>query len=143
MLTKTTQFCCAVWHDGVFSIPHWVLTRDYFVNDGSFGESCMPWVAPENFERFNPAIPRRLQQFKNGPPTIVIHSDKDYRVPITEGLAFFRTLQAQKVPSVFLTFSDEDHWVMKGENSLVWHKEVWGWMRKCVDGEIKRGDDKY
>lgn len=69
----------------------------------------------------------------------MIHSEKDYRVPITEGLAFFQTLQAQGVPSRFLTFEDEGHHVLGPENSLVWHEEVWGWMRRCVNGEIKRG----
>lgn len=84
-----------------------------------------------------------MKNWNNGPPTIVIHSEKDYRCPITEGLAIFNTLQAQGVPSRFLTFSDEGHWVLGAENSLEWYSTVWDWVQRCVDGEIKRGDKTW
>ena len=138
-----SQFCCAVWHDGVFSTSHFVSSRDYPVNDGSFGTSWMPWIDPEDIERYNPSSPRRLQHFKHAPPTIVIHSEKDYRCPITEGISLFRTLQAHRVPGVFLTFPDECHWVEREENSLQWYREVWSWVRRCVDGDVKRGSFVY
>ncbi|KAI5365962.1 putative peptidase S9, prolyl oligopeptidase, catalytic domain, six-bladed beta-propeller, TolB [Septoria linicola] len=61
-------------------------------------------------------------------PQLVIHSSKDYRLPIAEGLAAFNVLQARGVESKFLTFPDENHWVLKPENSLVWHKVVLNWI---------------
>ncbi|KXT13799.1 hypothetical protein AC579_2341 [Pseudocercospora musae] len=61
-------------------------------------------------------------------PQLVIHSSKDYRLTIAEGLTAFNVLQARGVESKFLTFPDENHWVLKPENSLVWHKVVLNWI---------------
>jgi dipeptidyl aminopeptidase/acylaminoacyl peptidase len=68
-------------------------------------------------------------------PQLVIHNSKDYRICISEGLAAFNVLQARGVESAFLTFPDENHFVLKPENSLVWHKTVLGWIRKYVGME--------
>ena len=67
-----------------------------------------------------------------GTPELVIHGEKDYRVPISESLALFNVLQARGVPSRFLVFPDENHWVVKPENSLVWHETVLNWINKYV-----------
>jgi dipeptidyl aminopeptidase/acylaminoacyl peptidase len=65
-------------------------------------------------------------------PQLVIHNSKDYRICISEGLAAFNVLQAKGVESQLLTFPDENHFVLKPENSLVWHKTVLNWIRKYV-----------
>lgn len=65
-------------------------------------------------------------------PQLVIHNSKDYRICISEGLAAFNVLQARGVESQLLTFPDENHFVLKPENSLVWHKTVMNWIRKYV-----------
>lgn len=65
-------------------------------------------------------------------PQLVIHNSKDYRICISEGLAAFNVLQARGVESQLLTFPDENHFVLKPENSLVWHKTVLNWIRKYV-----------
>jgi len=57
-------------------------------------------------------------------PELVIHSDKDYRLTISEGLSAFNVLQTRGVESQFLTFPDENHWVLNPENGLLWHKVV-------------------
>jgi len=63
-------------------------------------------------------------------PHLIVHSDMDYRLPISEGLSMFNVLTERGVPTRFLNFPDETHWVVKPENSLVWHKEVLGWLNK-------------
>ena len=68
-------------------------------------------------------------------PQLVIHNSKDYRICISEGLAAFNVLQARGVESQFLTFPDENHFVLKPENSLVWHRTVLGWIRRWVGME--------
>lgn len=65
-------------------------------------------------------------------PELVIHSEKDYRVNIAESLALFNVLQARGIPSQFLVFPDENHWVLDPENSLVWHKTVLNWINQHV-----------
>lgn len=113
------------------------------MDDGSFDGAVYPWQDPAAYERYNPGRPELLRKWRHAPPTIIVHSEKDYRCPITEGIAAMNILQAQGVPTRFLTFPDECHWVLGAENSKVWHDEVWGWVRRCVDGEIKRGDSEW
>lgn len=94
-------------------------------------------------EAYNPARPELLRKWTNAPPTLIIHSEKDYRCPITEGIAAFNTLHAMGVPSRFLTFSDEGHIVEDPENSLQWYRVVFDWVRRCVDGDITRESTKW
>ena len=63
---------------------------------------------------------------------LVIHSEKDYRLPISEGLAAFNVLQMRGIDSKFLTFPDENHFVLNQENSLVWNTVVLNWINKYV-----------
>ncbi|OAR01726.1 hypothetical protein LLEC1_03266 [Akanthomyces lecanii] len=139
-----TKFCGAIWHDGIYSLPTWLLQTDQVVNDGSFGESTFPWIQPENLEQFNPARPDRQIHFRNAPPMLITNGDKDYRSPTTEALALFKTLRAQGVPSALLTFSDEGHWISgRDENTLRWYRTCFEWANGCVSGKIKRGDVDY
>jgi dipeptidyl aminopeptidase/acylaminoacyl peptidase len=61
-------------------------------------------------------------------PTLVIHGALDYRVPIEQGLAMFTSLRRRGVPARFLTFPDENHWVLKPRNSVRWYAEVQSWL---------------
>lgn len=61
-------------------------------------------------------------------PHFVIHNDLDYRLPVSEGVMLFNLLQVKGVPSKFLNFPDENHWVTKPENSLVWHTEIFNFI---------------
>jgi dipeptidyl aminopeptidase/acylaminoacyl peptidase len=59
---------------------------------------------------------------------LVIHGELDFRVPVTQGLATFNALQRRGVPSRLLYFPDENHWVLKPHNSILWHETVIGWL---------------
>lgn len=61
-------------------------------------------------------------------PHFVVHSDNDYRLPVSEGILLFNLLQVKGVPSRFLNFPDETHYVSNPENSLVWHTEIFKWI---------------
>ena len=61
---------------------------------------------------------------------LVVHSEKDFRIPVTQGIATFTALQRRGIPSKFLSFPDENHWVLKPKNSLQWYHEVLGWLGK-------------
>lgn len=63
---------------------------------------------------------------------LVIHNELDYRLPISEGLAMFNVLQQRGISSRFLSFPDENHWVLNEENSLVWHAIVLNWINTYV-----------
>ena len=59
---------------------------------------------------------------------LVVHGDKDYRVPIGEGLRLWWDLQRKGVESKYLYFPDEGHWIMKPDNARVWYETVWAWL---------------
>jgi dipeptidyl aminopeptidase/acylaminoacyl peptidase len=68
---------------------------------------------------------------------LVIHSELDYRVPVTEGFQFFTALQRQGVESKMLYFPNENHWVLKPLNSELWYNTVLGWL----DAHLKPKSD--
>jgi dipeptidyl aminopeptidase/acylaminoacyl peptidase len=63
-------------------------------------------------------------------PTLVVHGQRDYRVPLNHGLELYQVLLQKGVPTRLLYFSDENHWVLKPANSLVWYREVKAWLDK-------------
>ncbi|KAF9302643.1 hypothetical protein BGZ74_005052 [Mortierella antarctica] len=123
----TDRFNCLVNHDGIFDSKNgFYHTEELYFPEHEYGG--VPWdpKARENYERWSPS--NFVQNWKT--PTLVIHSDKDYRLPVTEGLATFTVLQRKGIPSRFVYFPDENHWVLKAANSLRWHSEVLGWIKK-------------
>jgi dipeptidyl aminopeptidase/acylaminoacyl peptidase len=62
----------------------------------------------------------------------VIHGALDFRVPESEGMQLFTALQRQGVPSEFLYFPDEGHWVLKPANSELWHATVFDWLARYL-----------
>jgi dipeptidyl aminopeptidase/acylaminoacyl peptidase len=61
-------------------------------------------------------------------PTLVIHGQLDQRVPVNHGMELFNTLQTKGIPSKFVYFPDENHWVLKPQNSLFWYAQVKDWV---------------
>ncbi|RDW64006.1 dipeptidyl-peptidase-like protein V [Coleophoma crateriformis] len=116
------KFKALVTHDGVFSTLNQYSSEELFFPHHDFSGTL--WDNRENYEKWDPAA-----HVKNwATPHLIIHNELDYRLPIAEGLAPFNVLQTKGIPSKFLTFPDENHWVLKPENSLVWHREVIDWI---------------
>ena len=83
-----------------------------------------PWTNREMYDRFSPH--NFVTAFKT--PTLVIHGELDYRVPVGEGIQLFTALQRQNVPSKLVIFPDEGHHVLKPQNSEFWHHTVLDWL---------------
>ena len=132
------KFKCLVTHDGVFSTitmfyateEMWFPLSEYCPHD-KWG--CTPYNDDERkgYEEYNPEY---FAQNWNT-PHLIIHGSKDYRIPVTEGISAFTTLQIRGIPSRFLHFPDENHWVLKPSNSIKWYDEVLGWLDKYLDNE--------
>jgi dipeptidyl aminopeptidase/acylaminoacyl peptidase len=65
-------------------------------------------------------------------PELVIHSANDFRLVDSEGIAAFTALQRRGVPSRFVWFPDENHWVLKPKNSIFWHENVIEWLDRWL-----------
>jgi dipeptidyl aminopeptidase/acylaminoacyl peptidase len=125
------RFRCIVNHAGIFDQrTMYYTTEELWFTEWENGG---PYYAnPQVHEKFNPAD--HVTKWKT--PMLVIHGALDYRVPYSQGLATFTALQRQGVESRLLFFPDENHWILKPANSLLWHAEVIGWL----DGHLK--DDR-
>ncbi|KAJ9214466.1 hypothetical protein DTO166G4_3870 [Paecilomyces variotii] len=120
------KFKALVTHDGVFSMTGQLASEEQYFPLHDLGGPL--WKVPEQWERWDPS--RFTQYWKT--PHLIIHNELDYRLTISEGLAAFNVLQIKGIESAFLTFPDENHWVLKPENSLVWHHTVLNWINKYV-----------
>jgi dipeptidyl aminopeptidase/acylaminoacyl peptidase len=67
-------------------------------------------------------------------PTLVIHGEQDYRVPATQALQYYNTLKAKDVPTRLVWFPDENHWILKPQNSRLWYGEFFAWIAKHAKG---------
>ncbi|OOG52855.1 peptidase S9 [Rhodanobacter sp. B05] len=115
---------CLVDHDGVFDarMMYYATEELWFEEKENGGPQ---YEVPQNYEKFNP-----IDHVKDWRvPMLVVHSDDDFRIPITQGLGAFTALQRRGIPSEFLTFPDENHWVLKPHNSVQWHDTVNAWLK--------------
>ncbi len=71
-------------------------------------------------------------------PTLVIHGELDYRVPYYQGLAYYNTLRVKQVPSRLLCYPDENHWILKPQNSKLWYREFFDWLARYAGGSKRK-----
>jgi dipeptidyl aminopeptidase/acylaminoacyl peptidase len=117
------RFRCLVCHDGnIDERMAYYDTEELWFPEWEHGG--LPWERPEGYARHNPID--HVQNWQT--PTLVIHGGKDFRVVDTQGLSTFTVLQRRGVPSKLLYFPDENHWVLKPHNSILWHETVIGWL---------------
>ncbi len=119
------RFDCLVNHDGLFDTRDmYYSTEELWFPEWEFGGT--PYDNPEGYAKFNPAL--HVDKWQS--PMLVIHGALDYRVVDTQGLATFTALQRRGVPSQLLYYPDENHWVLKPNNSIQWHETVLAWLEK-------------
>jgi dipeptidyl aminopeptidase/acylaminoacyl peptidase len=135
ILGHTDRFKCIVSHDGMFNPESaYGSTEELWFNEWEF--KGKPWDyygkpdAENPYRKWSPAM--SAKNFKT--PTLVIHSQLDYRLDVAEGFQLFDTLQRLKVPSKMLYFPDEGHWVLKPQNSRLWYKTVNDWVDEWTKG---------
>ncbi|MCG3136363.1 MAG: Dipeptidyl-peptidase 5 [Phycisphaerae bacterium] len=117
------RFRCLVAHDGNLD-EHFAYYATEELWFPEWDHEGTPWDNPENYQKHNPVD--FIQNWKT--PTLVIHGGLDYRVVDTGGLGTFTALQRRGVPSRLLYFPDENHWVLKPHNSILWHNTVLDWL---------------
>ncbi len=139
---RPDRFKCIVTHDGMYNpAAAYGDTEEMWFNEWEFrrpgdypqgteaGEPGQPWryaagpASEDPFRKWSPML--SIQNAKT--PTLVIHSQKDYRLDVSEGFQLFTALQRLGVPSKMLYFPDEGHWVLKPRNSELWYQTVNDW----------------
>ncbi len=118
---------CLVNHDGVFDQRMMgYATEELWFTEWEQGGT--PFDKPQNYEKFNPV--NHVADWKK--PILVIHGQLDFRIPVEQGLGAFTAAQRQGIESKFLYFPDENHWVLKPQNSVQWHDTVNGWLKQHI-----------
>ncbi|CAK3822391.1 related to Probable dipeptidyl-peptidase 5 [Lecanosticta acicola] len=116
------EFKALVCHDGVTSTYNFYATDELWFIQHDFNGTL--WDHRQTYAAWDP-----LSHAVNfSTPEFIVHSDLDYRLPVSEGITMFNVLQERGVPSRFLNFPDETHGVLDRENSLFWHREIFNWI---------------
>jgi dipeptidyl aminopeptidase/acylaminoacyl peptidase len=121
------RFKCLVSHDGNIDerAAYFETEELWFPEWDHLGT---PWDNPQSYEKQNPV--NFVKNWKT--PMLVIHGGQDFRVVETQGIGSFNALQRRGIPSQFLYFPDENHWVLKPANSILWHETVLGWLDRWL-----------
>lgn len=118
---------CLVNHDGVFDQRMMgYATEELWFTEWEQGGT--PYEKAANYEKFNPV--NHVANWKK--PILIVHGQLDFRIPVEQGLAAFTAAQRQGIESKFLYFPDENHWVLKPQNSVQWHDTVNGWLKQHI-----------
>lgn len=127
----TTRFKTLITHCGVYNFESmYATTEELWFDEHEHGGP--PWGSNRaSYEKHSPH--RFAAQFRT--PMLIIHNDLDFRVPVSEGDQLFTTLQRLGIPSKYINFPDEGHWVTKPANSRFWHNEIFAWLKEyCPPG---------
>ena len=130
MGNDASRFCAMIAHCGVFNLESMYGSTEelFFVNWDLGGPYWKSREIADKYESFSPH--KFVGNWKT--PLMVIHGQKDFRVPVTQGMEAFTAAQVQGVPSRFLYFPEEGHWVMSPQNGVLWGRVFFDWLdRHC------------
>jgi dipeptidyl aminopeptidase/acylaminoacyl peptidase len=124
----TQPWKCLVNHDGVFDIRLMAYSTDIPGFQAAQNDADT-WAKPEAVERFNP-----IDHVADwSVPMLVVHGGHDDRVPLDQGMGAYGAAQLRHIPSELLYFPDENHWVLKPQNSVQWYATVEAWMKRWLN----------
>jgi dipeptidyl aminopeptidase/acylaminoacyl peptidase len=124
--SQTNRFACIVDHAGVYNLMAQFGSDITFHRELSYGGT--PWEGRDDVLRWSPS-----QYAANYvTPTLVMHGEKDYRVPYGQGLELYGMLKAKGVPARIVIYPDENHWVLGAQNSIHWYGEFDAWLARWI-----------
>jgi dipeptidyl aminopeptidase/acylaminoacyl peptidase len=126
------RFKSFISHDGIFNFESMYGTTEelFFVNHdlkGSYWQTPLP-------ETWKIDSPHKYVQNWDT-PILVIHGGKDFRVPETEGMQAFQAAQLRGIPSKYLYFPEENHWILSAQNGILWQREFFSWLDRWLKGQ--------
>jgi len=128
----TDRYRTFVCHAGCYDWVSMMATDAYMFFAKELG--AFHWDNPKRVMRQSPH--HYARRFKT--PTLVIHGELDYRVPATQALQYYNTLKARGISARLVYFPDENHWILKPQNSRLWYREFFAWIRRYAPGGGRR-----
>ncbi len=130
--TQSARFACLVTHASVFDLSTFVVHIDepayWYLMMGGAPYEGRSEAARADYLRYSPAA--HVANWRS--PTLVIHGAQDFRVSVTESLALYEALQYHGVESEMLIFPDENHWILKPNNSIAWYQTVFNFLQRYL-----------
>ncbi|AVP96374.1 prolyl oligopeptidase [Ahniella affigens] len=124
---STTRYRCLVSHAGLINLEsQWTTSDSVYGREANMGGPA--FKDRTLWDQQNPI--RRVEQFKT--PVLVTIGELDYRVPINNTLEYWSMLKRQGIESRLIVFPDENHWILKGENSRFFYREVDSWLNRWL-----------
>ena len=119
------RFKAFISHCGLFNLESWYAsTEEMFFANWDVGGPYWEDPQPESYQKFSP----HSLVGNWDTPILVIHGEKDFRVPINQGIEAYNAAQLQDIPSKFLYFPNEGHWVLQPQNGVLWHRVFFEWL---------------
>ena len=126
------RFKAFIAHDGAFNLAAMYLeTEENWFSNWEYDEAY--WHRPQ--------MPRAKKTYHDSPhkmvekwdtPILCIHGEKDYRINYTQGMAAFNAARMKGIPAEFLVFPDENHWVLKPQNGILWQRTFFDWLDRWL-----------
>jgi dipeptidyl aminopeptidase/acylaminoacyl peptidase len=117
----------AVVHAGVFDISAQFASDSHWERPRSYGHA--PWTDPLALDAWSPS--RRVPSMNT--PTLITHGERDYRVPVSQGINLHGALSGKGVPTRIVIFPEENHWILKPQAALLWQREIDAWLSRYLD----------
>ena len=130
ILGHTDRFAALINHAGVYDLMAQFSSDYTWSRSNNYGAS--PWEDPDRIDLYSPS--RFAKSFET--PTLILHGEKDYRVPYTQGINLHHVLTGKGVPSRIVIFPNENHWILKPQAAELWWNEVHAWLDRYI-GEGK------
>lgn len=124
--TQTNRFRCAIAHAAVTNLGGMMATDSTWGLARGYGAD--PLRDPERVNRWNPANHYATHET----PTLVIHGEQDFRVPVSQGLELYGALKSKGVEARLVYYPDENHWVLSPANSIHWYGEIHAWLERFL-----------
>nr|MBC7614247.1 S9 family peptidase [Pseudopedobacter sp.] len=123
------RFKTFIAHEGLFDLRSWYgTTEELFFANKDIGGNYWTANSPKSYKNFNP-----VEFVKNwNTPIMIVQGGIDYRVPVEQGLEAFQAAQLKGIKSKLLYFPEENHWVLNGQNALVWQREFFDWLKETL-----------
>ncbi|HVR32123.1 MAG TPA: S9 family peptidase [Acidimicrobiia bacterium] len=126
LVSQTDRYRCAVAHAAVTDLPG--MYASDITSGRRYAYGAEVWEDLGRINQWSPAA----HAAGYSTPTLVIHGERDYRVPVTQGLEFYGVLQAMDVESRLVYYPDENHWILSQANSLHWYGEIVAWLESHI-----------
>ena len=123
------RFKTFISHNGLFDMKSWSLTtKELWFADWDLGGNLYSQPLPKSFTDFNPS--NFISKWNK--PIMIIQGGIDYRVPYEQGQGAFQAARLKGLKSKFLYFPNENHWVLKPQNGILWQREFFSWLKETL-----------